>query len=205
MPWGTAGQTQILRMVERGGGPNARGRPGSRPRAPSADRRADWWPCPGMAWAGFCDDTLVSRSLARVAGTPASIPTQQSPAVRIGDCSELSCWHSFVAASGPHQALHKTLASGPAARVRTVRKTEARNIQRCRQLKIARTTPTDAWITVQLTTGVMTHFHTRRWSPAKFFYRAAENTPALAPRSLHRRVIVIWPLVKDPVHEFDPL
>lgn len=124
-----AGQTQILRTVERGGGPNAPGRPSSRPRRPSVDRRANWWPCPGMAWAPSGDDILVSRSLSRAAGTPGAAPAQQSPAARIGDCSEPS-WPHSVAASGPHQALHRTLAPGPAAKVRTVTKTKARNIQR---------------------------------------------------------------------------
>ena len=151
----TAGQTQILRMVERGGGPNALGCPRWRPRRPSVDRSVNWWPCPGMAGASSGDDTLVSKPLARVAGTLASTLAQQSPAERTGDCSEPSCRHSFVTASGPHQALHRALASGPAARVRTVRKTEARNIQGCRQLRIARTRPTDAGITVQLTAVVV--------------------------------------------------
>ena len=167
MPLCTAGPDQILRMVESGAGSNGRGRRGSRPRRPPAGWRGDWPACAGMACAGTGDDTLVSKSLARAAGMLAPIPGQQSPAERIGEGSEPSWRHSFAAASGPHHALHNTPASGPAAKVRAVRRMEARNmVPSTHQSKNG-------------ASGRREHFRADRHSCAKFSCRAAEYPPAL--------------------------
>ncbi len=141
MSWGTAGQPQSLRMVESGAGSNGRGRRGSRPRRPSADGRLNWSPSPGMTRAEFGGDTLISTSLTRVAGTPGSMRPQQSPPERTSNCADPPWLHSFASAPGPHHARHKALASGPAASVSTVRRTKARDIEVCRQLRTARSTP----------------------------------------------------------------